>query len=349
MQDPETPMDRRQALVYGSVLAGMTAFATSLARSAEAPPAATGWIKSVNNPMLSLGAPGTFDHHNIFAPCVTKADGRYFMFYAGGPSGPPEDVNFSNYQLGLALSEDGEHWIKTGQPLLPLGARDNHHVAPALLRNPDGTLRKEGGLWHMLFNGNRANDVEHITSLNGMIWEKTSKSPIYKSAYAPCLLLADGEYRLYYTRTHDEAGKAITWEIHLATGKDLYSLAPHPANPMLKLSQSWERTAVIYPYVIREGETWVLFYASYWADAGRKGTSTAIGQATSRDGIHWNKDKSNPILTPTANSSFDSIYTSSQCVIADGRQYRMYYGSRIDMVHKYYAIGQATKSGRLIP
>ena len=349
MQNSATPMDRRQALACGLTLAGMAAFAPSFARAAEAPSAAPGWKQSVHNPMLSLGAPGSFDHHNIYAPCVVKVDSRYYMFYSGGPSGPPEDENFLNYQLGLALSEDGEHWIKTGKPLLPLGERDNLHVAPALLRHPVGTLCKEGGLWHMIYNGNRADDVELATSRDGLTWEKDPKSPIFKNAYAPCLLKMDGEYRLYYTRKVDAAGKGMPWEIHLATGKDLHALSPHPANPMLKLSQSWERTAIIYPYVIREADTWVLFYASYWAASGRKGILTAIGQATGGDGIHWKKDEANPIVKPTEGSPFDSMYTSSQCVIKDGDKYRMYYGARIDMVHKYYAIGQATKAGRLVP
>ena len=99
--------------------------------------------------MLSLGSAGEFDSQNIFAPCIVKQGGRYFLFYSGGPSGPGNGGDFVRYQIGLALSSDGESWRKTAKPLLPLGQRDDFHATPAVLRNPDGTLRREGGKWHM--------------------------------------------------------------------------------------------------------------------------------------------------------------------------------------------------------
>ncbi len=70
--------------------------------------------------------------------------------------------------------------------------------------------------------------------------------------------------------------------------------------------------------------------------------------ATSRDGLRWTKHAKNPVLTPTPGSKFDSRYTSSQSVIRDGDHYKLYYASRIDMLHKYYAIGLATKRGSLL-
>ena len=95
-------------------------------------------------------------------------------------------------------------------------------------------------------------------------------------------------------------------------------------------------------------ETWLLFYAAYWSGHPRGKQATAIGLATSGDGVAWTKSEDNPILTPTPDSDFDSVYTSAQSVIRDGEGYRMYYGARIDLVHKYFAIGLATKQGSLI-
>ena len=144
-------------------------------------------------------------------------------------------------------------------------------------------------------------------------------------------------------------GKAVPWEVHLATGKDLYSLKSHAANPVLTVSQPWERGALFYPYVVREDDTWVMFYAAYWATAPIKRQCTAIGMATSQDGVAWTKNDTNPVLTPTVGSAYDSVYTSSQSVIRDGDMYRMYYAGRVDMVHKYFSIGMAIKKGRLVP
>lgn len=311
--------------------------------------ATSGWIKSPKNPMLSLGQAGDFDSQNLFGPAVAKDGGKYFLFYCGGPAGPKTGEELVRYQIGLALSDDGETWTKTGKPLMPLGERDNFHATPSLLRDPAGNVLKIDGVWHMVFCGNRADDVEHATSRDGLKWEKDPRNPIFKSAYAPNLVQVGDELRMYYIRKPKAVdGKAVPWEVHLATGKDLYSLKPHPANPVLTVSQPWETGALFYPYVLREDDTWVMIYASYWKTAPVKKGCTAIGIATSRDGVAWTKNPANPILTPTDGSAYDSVYTSSESVIRDGDGYRLYYAGRVDKIHKYFSIGMATKNGKLV-
>src|SRR5262249_21657724 len=159
--------------------------------------------------------------------------------------------------------------------------------------------------------------LEHATSLDGIEWTKAPRSPIFRNCYAPSIIQSAGEIRLYYI--HDTGvvnGKRIPWEVHLATGPDLYSLRSHPANPMLKISQPWEKDALFYPYVIRERYTWLMFYASYWnrQDPGDRKAYTAIGLATSPDGITWTKYVRNPILTPIPGNPYESVYNSSQSV-----------------------------------
>ena len=299
----------------------------------------SGWKKSPHNPVLSLSPAEAFDSQNIFAPAIAKHEGRYYLFYAGGPSGPTTGEEFVNYQLGLATSSDGVNFVKHGSPLMPLGARDNFHATPALLRDQQGDLLlDEDGSWHMVFAGNRPDDVEHATSPDGIVWQKDSRNPIYRKAYAPNVIQVGGELRMYYVHKPPTGN----WELHLATGKDFYSLHPHVANPMLIISQDWEAMHLVYPYVLRAGETWVMFYAAYW-HSPTGGQKTAIGTAISADGIHWEKNRDNPVLTPTPGSLYDDVYTSSHAVIRDGDHYKMYYAGRIDSIHKYYAIALATK------
>ena len=313
-------------------------FAVVAMQPAEANELSTGgWVKAPENPVLALSKDaGAFDSHNLFAPAIVKHEGRYFLFYCGGPSGPRTNEPLINYQLGVATSDDSVHFKKLGKPLLPLGERDNLHVTPALVRDAKGNLSlDEDGVWHMVYCGNRANDVEHATSRDGLRWEKDPRSPIYRHAYSPSVLKVDGQYWMYYTHTSDNQH----WEFHLATGPNLHSLKPHPENPILVRSQTWETGNLIYPYVLRDGKTWTMFYSGYWGD----GSQTAIGTATSNDGIRWTKSQNNPVVTPTKGSSYDSVYTSSQSVIRDGDVYRMFYAGRIDKIHKYFAIGQATR------
>lgn len=316
--------------------------------TAQAQEATSSWIKSPKNPVLSLGQEGDFDSQNIFAPCIAKEGGKYFLFYAGGPSGPRNGGDFVRYQLGLALSEDGETFTKKGKPLLPLGERDDFHATPALLRDPAGDLLKTDGVWHMVYCGNRADDIEHATSRDGQTWEKDPRSPIYKSAYSPNLVQVGDELRMYHiVKPTKPNGGMLPWEVHLATGKDFYSLKPHAVNPVLKVSQPWEKGALFYPYVLREGGTWVMFYGAYWTQHPTSKGATALGIATSKDGITWAKSEANPVFTPTPGSQYDSIYTSSESVIRDGDVWRLFYAGRVDARHKYFSIGQATKRGPL--
>ena len=74
------------------------------------------------------------------------------------------------------------------------------------------------------------------------------------------------------------------------------------------------------------------------------------GMATSHDGMAWTKNADgNPILKPIPGSAYESVYNSSQSVTRDGDHYNIYYASRIDMIHKYYAICMARKTGKLLP
>ncbi len=297
----------------------------------------TGWIRSENNPVLSLSPSGAFDSHNIFAPAITKHNGLYYLYYSGGPDGPLTGEPYDNYQLGLATSTDGINFQKQGAPLLPLGVQDNFHAVPALLRDVSGNLLLDSdGTWHMIYNGSRADDVRHATSLDGIHWQKDSHGIIFKNAYAPNLLKVGDEYRMYYVH---KPPSGAPWEIRLATGPDLYHLEPLGAS-ILTNSQEWETSSLFYPYVFQDNGTWVMFYGAYWGTDVR---NTAIGTATSVDGIHWTKNANNPIFTPTPGSAYDSVYTSSQSVIRDGDVYRMYYAGRIDGIHKYYSIAMATK------
>jgi sucrose-6-phosphate hydrolase SacC (GH32 family) len=298
-----------------------------------------GWKKSSENPVLSLSPSGKFDSQNIFAPAIVKHDGTYYLYYSGGPSGPKTGEEFINYQLGLATSTDGVHFTKTGEPLMPLGKRDNFHATPTLLRDAHGDLLLDAdGRWHLFYNGNRADDVEHATSRDGKNWTKDPKGPVFRRAYAPNVLKFSDEYRVYHVHKPTKGN----WEIHLATGPNLNALRPHSQNPMLIVSQAWEAQHLVYPYVLREGDTWVMFYAAYWKSPSG-GQKTAIGTATSPDGVHWTKYSGNPVLTPISNSPHESVYNSSQAVLRDGNLYRIFYASRIDTAHKYFAINLATK------
>ena len=111
----------------------------------------------------------------------------------------------------------------------------------------------------------------------------------------------------------------------------------HPGNPFLSLrSGKFDSFHIHAPMVVKRGDTYEMYYTSY-------GEACDLAVAFSRDGICWEKDNG-PIIRPDENSSYDSLYCSNASVILepDGRD-KLYYSSRIDMDHKYFAIGLAVK------
>lgn len=61
------------------------------------------WTKLTTNPILELGAPGTFDEIGLGEPAVWKQHGSYWMLYTGRAK---NEVR----RMGLARSQDGVHW-----------------------------------------------------------------------------------------------------------------------------------------------------------------------------------------------------------------------------------------------
>jgi predicted GH43/DUF377 family glycosyl hydrolase len=63
------------------------------------------WEKLRSNPILELGAPGTFDEAGLGEPAVWQSHAFYWMLYTG------RDIH-EYRRLGLARSSDGVHWTR---------------------------------------------------------------------------------------------------------------------------------------------------------------------------------------------------------------------------------------------
>jgi predicted GH43/DUF377 family glycosyl hydrolase len=61
------------------------------------------WQKLRSNPVLELGAMGTFDENGLGEPAVWVSGGRYWMLYTGRD-------RLEYRRMGLAWSTDGWHW-----------------------------------------------------------------------------------------------------------------------------------------------------------------------------------------------------------------------------------------------
>jgi predicted GH43/DUF377 family glycosyl hydrolase len=160
------------------------------------------------------------------------------------------------------------------------------------------------------------------TSPDGVVWTKTGQalSPEgWEKAWATngSALVEGGEIRYWYA-----AGDPP--RIALARSHDGVAFIKQ-AEPVVPLGPrgSFDERGVSDPCVIRRGEFLYLFYLGQ-DRAGRQ----RLGVARSRDGIAWEKLRSNPVLELGAPGAFDENGLGEPAVWASGDFYWMLYTGR---------------------
>lgn len=196
------------------------------------------------------------------ASVLRTPSGEYRMYYTGNR--PPEGSN--HYSIGLATSDDGIHWKKYG----------------------NGPIFEPKNSWE-LPTCSRANDPRSCS--NGGVLEPSviydSKEKIYKMWYAA-------------VGTKDDL---LTFRIGYATSADGIQWRRLP-DPILDRGPSgaWNDYLVSHVNVIADPRSgYHLFYfgaklSDYCEECGQRGH---IGHAYSADGIRWQHNPQNPILSPS--------------------------------------------------
>ena len=109
---------------------------------------------------------------------------------------------------------------------------------------------------------------------------------------------------------------------------------PHPNNPVLTPGSkgTWDAGALGSMSVVKVGEVFHMYYEA-WGTRENMSTdynSLQIGHATSNDGIHWNKDPANPVLTNGTANDWDRDGTWDPFVIYEDGMFKMWYGGGMD-------------------
>jgi hypothetical protein len=316
-------------------------------RAAAVPPELQRWLgpqdwqRDTDGPIISLGPQGEFDDTHVFAPCVARIDGRYFLWYSGSTGTVAERV----FDLGLATSADGRDFIRNpGNPVFRFGDGAHSILTATLLRRPDGEMLREDGRLRMWFSstdfmhGLGRHTLHESFSNDGMDWDPPS-GPLLENLYAPTILKEGDTYRMWYSDVSNDP-----WTVGYAESVDGRHWNVRP-EPVLKLDADWEQGRLFYPAVIKADGVYLMWYGSYWSEHA---STTAIGVAASLDGVSWHKSSHNPVLRPDPTRPWESHYTTSQSVmrLEDG-SFRIWYASRKEppFVNKYFAINTARWSG----
>src|SRR5262249_50171185 len=107
------------------------------------------WRRDTEGPILELGPSGAFDDTHLFAPCVARLEGRYFLWYSGSTGAVAERV----FELGLATSVDGRAFMRhPDNPVFRFGDKRHSILTATLLRGTDGRPLREDGKLRMWFS-----------------------------------------------------------------------------------------------------------------------------------------------------------------------------------------------------
>lgn len=204
---------------------------------------------------------------------------------------------------------------------------------------------QNNGIWHMWFTGQYKNksSIGYATSNDGIFFHKVIESPVLtanteyegKSVMNPCVIWDETNniYKMWYSAGENYEPDIICY----AESIDGISWQRYTKNPIMTPNKNnkYEQYKIGGCQVIKYKNLYEMFYIGYQnVDVAR------ICQAYSRDGLHWEREPKNPILSPTRHSwDSDAIYKPTFIRRQDGSVYLWYNGRR----KKNEYIGFATK------
>jgi predicted GH43/DUF377 family glycosyl hydrolase len=133
----------------------------------------------------------------------------------------------------------------------------------------------------------------------------------------PSVLIKDGIYHLWYTGQYK--GKN-SW-IGYATSKDGKNFVRQGEKPVISPTEPWEKVAVMCPHVIWDEKEQIY---KMWYSGGEQYEPDAIGYATSKDALHWDK-RSAPVFTADQSKEWEQYKVTACQVIKRKKDYLMFY------------------------
>ena len=216
------------------------------------------WTKEGSNPVLHVGAPGSWEENGVSRPKVILDGSTYKMWYTGVDSS-------GVIQVGYATSPDGISWTKhPGNPVLAVGAasswEDEDVTGPTVL--------KDNGTYQMWYAGNAGSmfRIGHATSIDGIAWIKDPANPVldvggvgewdWLGIYSPDVVKVGDSYKLWYS------GETLpqAWQTGYAESTDGSSWTRKgmmiPEGP----PGTFDTNSADHPAVLIDGSTYRVWY-----------------------------------------------------------------------------------------
>jgi predicted GH43/DUF377 family glycosyl hydrolase len=196
--------------------------------------------------------------------------------------------------------------------------------------------------------------------IEGISWTKYAGNPVltkegdwenwrFAAVSDRSVILDEGIYKIWFigvgVKSVDPPDYTMVDRIGYVTSQDGIHWTEYEGNPILDLGQTgeWDDSGIETVEVIKDGETYMLWYESYSEEIppGFERPPFKIGYATSLDGVNWRKYSGNPVID-LGPDSWDSRGICSPTVIKDGDMYKMWYAGHAP--EGFVRIGYATST-----
>jgi hypothetical protein len=242
------------------------------------------WVPVKGNPVFQGAGGDAWDRKIRERGYILVENGTYHLWYTGY-----NEDRSSNMYLGHATSPDGLKWAR--DPANPVFT--GSWTEDVCVLRLDGRLvmvaEGKNDIAHQL----TAPDPVHWTDLGTIDLRKADGTPISPGPYGtPTLWFENGTFYLFYER-----GDLGVW---LATSRDRKVWTNVSDDPVIGLGPDpYDRAAVALNQVVkRDG----VYYGFYHANAHRPWKDWTSNVARSRDLVHWEKYKGNPIVKDNCSS-----------------------------------------------
>ncbi|GAP05192.1 beta-fructosidase [Anaerolinea thermolimosa] len=169
----------------------------------------------------------------------------------------------------------------------------------------DISMMEQDGRYRMWFSWRPKKSLAYTESTDGIHWDapvivlspRETSEGWEQDLNRPAVVLCEGVYHMWYTgQLPGKLPRAVdgrSW-LFYATSIDGLNWQRASLKPVLSAEEPWEKVALMSPHVIWDDKERLF---KMWYSGGEQYEPNAIGYATSRDGLHWDKYPANPIFT----------------------------------------------------
>ena len=259
-------------------------------------------------------------------PCVIRFRGRGYLYYSRQRI---EETGYDRFVIGIAVSDDLEHWEEAGEILPEQAAEGRGLAAPgAIVLN---------GVIHLFYQsyGQFPKDyICHAVSEDGVHFERDESNPIvvpegdwnvHRAIDADVAVLGDVLFLYWATRDPEMKIQMLgVSSAKLNSGFHREDWTQRCTESILRPELPWEQECIEAPAALARGGKMYLFYAGAYNCSPQQ-----IGCAVSPDGIHCTRLQDTPLLKNGAEGEWNASESGHPYVFEDedGKVYLFYQGS----------------------